>query len=1462
MKRLFVSFLLMTTLCPFNWLKAQTQGWIDITNEYVQNAGFDNNQTTGWHITKDAAGRGADVNAMEFWNGTFDMYQSIQVPNGKYRVSVQAYFRAKDNDTGYQEHLNGTEVITGRLYANDDEVTLASIYAHPFTQNNTGINSGWWEYRSGWNSRTYFPNSMDTGIYMFREGHFNNSIETEVTDGTLKFGVINTEMVANNWCLLDNFKVEKYGVVVPAEKITLSSSSLDMIQGETQQLTCSFTPEDATYRQLTWSSYNEKVAIVDQDGNITAVGVGRTSIKATSDKDGVYARCNITVTSNQATAGSIIINEIQASNVDMFVDPSFNYGSWIELYNPTDRGVGIGGLHISEDPTNLKMCRLPADYGIVPAKGYKVIWFDHNEAYNKQVNFKLDCDGGVIYISNESGVPIALQSFPKAVSRTSWARTTDGGSKWGTTAYPTPGKSNNTSVFASERVEAPVPDQNTQLFTGTLDFNVAKPEGSTLIYTTDGTTPTEKNGTVSKDGKFSITNTSIFRFRTFQEGKLPSEVITRSYIYKDKDYNLPIISVVTDPANLYDDSLGCYVKGVNGRPGNGSSTPCNWNMDWDRPVNFEFLTPDGEMVINQEVDFSMCGGWSRGWTPHSFKLKAGKIYEGRNSMDYSFFEEKPYLKHKTLQIRNGGNDTGARFKDPALQSIVGTSGIDIDHQAYQPIVHFINGQYISLLNMREPNNKDYAYANYGWDNDSIDQFEMSPDSGYCQKEGTKESFMMWYTLAGDSARHESVVYEEIKNIVDIDEYINYMAVVFYLGGDDWPQNNIKGFKPRVEGGKFRFVLYDLDGSFSKGSNTFSRFEEKQMHNFDKLYGQPVSHYYKEIEMVTIFMNMMKNFNQFRKQFIDTFCLVAGSVFEPNRCAQIIDSLAERSAPMMQYEGGSPWGTARDLKNNLTSSRQNTMINALKNYHRAKLTYVDAIQVQLSTDLPHAKLFVNDIPVPTNKFNGSLFGPITVKAQAPANYRFVGWVNRGSISETQEILFEKGSEWNYYDQGSLDGTDWKTDINAIDWNAGNAPLGYYTSDNNNGRGYNTFLEYGNDGNNKYPTYYFSKEVTLKSSPKTSDVFVMNYTADDGFIVYVNGTEATRYLMPAGEATFNTYSSTYANNNPDSGTLTLPANLFKKGTNYITVEVHNNNGTSSDIYWDASIGLTTQSGGEVIVSEKESYMLPASGTLNLVARYEPMTDEEREESKILPVRINEISAANEIYINDLWKKNDWIELYNTTEEPIDVAGMYLTDNIMVPTKWQITPGISDANTVIDPHGFLIVWCDDLDPVNQLHASFKLAKEGGVVILSSEDQAWADSLSYPAHTGDNSVGLYPDGGSQYYVMTKTTLGQSNVMNSYAKNFENVMPGSGSGEGIGETSGYNNTNMAYYNGNIVIRSNSDYVLLNISSISAQTFIQERISLNGGTATVSIESLPRGIYIVTAKDNNGNSKTIKVMKN
>lgn len=134
--------------------------------------------------------------------------------------------------------------------------------------------------------------------------------------------------------------------------------------------------------------------------------------------------------------------------------------------------------------------------------------------------------------------------------------------------------------------------------------------------------------------------------------------------------------------------------------------------------------------------------------------------------------------------------------------------------------------------MREPNNKHFAYANYGLDDEQLDQFEMSPDSGYCQKCGTDESFLRWYELSKKAS--EVMAYEEIRQMVDIDEFINYMAAEFYLGATDWPQNNVKAFKSTLEGGKFRFVLFDLDGTLST-TDPFNLFASKQNYTFDYLY---------------------------------------------------------------------------------------------------------------------------------------------------------------------------------------------------------------------------------------------------------------------------------------------------------------------------------------------------------------------------------------------------------------------------------------------------------------------------------------------------------------------------------------------------------------------------------------------------------------------------------------------------
>lgn len=1438
--------LVLGILISSSALYSQTYKWIDVTDSYITNPQFGNNKL-GWDISSNAQSQNTGYGGMEFWHGHFNIHQTIHIPNGTYRLSVQAYYRASNNNYTYNAYISGTENIAAYLYANELSQKVTSIYSEHLTTQEAG---NYFRVRESNYKYKYYPDNMEAAAYCFSQDMYNNSIELDVTDGTLTFGLRCENYQSENWCMFDNFKLEYYGKEIAVSSIKLSHSSLSLINGESTKLTAIISPSNATFQKLEWYSNNAKVADVNEQGIVTAYQSGTATIYAqATDGSGISASCKVTVKESTPTAENIVINEIQSANIDMFVDPSFNYGGWVELYNPTDKAVSLNHLYISDDEEDLKKYNLGRNRGVIPAKEYKVLWFDHcNNQFPSQIDFKLDYDGGTIYISDTEGKLITSQDFPVAVPRTSYARIAEGSEEWGFTAEPTPGKSNTASTFSEERAEAPIVDKDAGLFTSSFSFNVEIPTGTTLRYTTDGTTPTLTNGKTSTDGLFYVDNTATYRFRLFEEGKLPSQVITRSFIYKDRDYMLPIISVVTDPINLYDDSLGVYVRGVNGRTGNGQSSPCNWNMDWDRPVNFEYIIPEEGMVVNQEVDFSMCGGWSRAYEPHSFKLKAAKIYEGLNSIDYPFFEEKPHLKHKTLQIRNGGNDTQCRIKDAALQAIVHSSGLDVDGQSTQPVMHFINGEYKGMLNMREPNNKHYAYANWGIDTDEMDQFEMSPDSGYVQMEGTRDAFLEWYELSKNAA--DGSTYEEIRNLVDIDEYINYMAVEFYLGGLDWPQNNIKGFRPRIENGRFRFVLFDLDGALNTTS-PFYTFEGKQNYSFDYIYDLG-GHFTEEIELVTIFLNMLSN-ETFRKQFIDTYCLVSGSVFEPNRSHTIIDEMAARIETALAYEYQSPYSTANSLKSSL-ANRQDVMINALIDYERMHLTQEEKQSVSITSNVEGAMLRLNDMVIPTGKFSGSLFSPITLKAEPKAGYRFAGWSDIKAIGQGTTLI-ARGSSWSYYDQGALDGTSWKgTSYNTSSWNKGNAPLGYFTSDASNGRGYNTILDYGTDDNAKRPTYYFRSNFRVSKTPTAEDIFTLNYTIDDGMVIYVNGVEAARYLMPNGTITYDTYSSSYANNNPDNGSIILDASLFKRGTNSIAIEVHNCDNKSSDIYFD--IELTHSSAQEVIVCEEAEYTLPDNENLNLTAIYEPLTDEELTELESRPVRINEISADNSIYINEYYKKNDWIELFNNTSAPIDVAGMYLSDNLSKPTKFQISSS-DNINTIIEPYGHLIIWADKLISLNQLHASFKLAAEGGYIMLTSADQTWSDALYYEPHLGTESVGLYPDGSNDVYVMSTPTIAKPNTINSYAAWLEQPEIDTDIKPSLADEV---HMQLQYHEGILHIHSpESTWANIAIYAVTGKLCTKATIKLSGGYAGFNIKSLNQGIYIVSVTNTNGETQTIKL---
>lgn len=1066
---------------------------------------------------------------------------------------------------------------------------------------------------------------------------------------------------------------------------------------------------------------------------------------------GKFSDLGLTVTPNYYEeydnvnpADVLVANEIQVANIDQFIDYSFNYGAWLELYNTSDKKVNLGGLFVSDDPNDPMKFMIPMGYGVIQPHGYKTIYFDHNAAdgvygptANKQVRFNLNDEGGTIYVSDYNGKPFITQNYPISIMRCSYARKVDGTGEWAMTGEPTPNASNNNSDFSSQRLEAPVIDTDSKLFTSPFTARVTIPAGATLRYTTDGSTPT-KESAVSTDGVFNISETTPLRLRLFRKGYLPSQVITRSYIYRDKEYYLPVVAITTDNENLYGDSIGVYCQGVNGVTGHGNNTDRNnLNMDWVRPVNAEYLTADGKMVINQEAEFGIIGGWSRLYAPSSFRLKAKTIFEGQKSFDYRFFQSKPYNKYKEILIRNGGNDNDSqahgRIKDAIIQQTLSTSGMYVDCQALQPAHVFFNGKYIGMLNLRDPSNKYFGTANYGYDKDNIDAYEYA--GGYKQKAGDNKAFSEWTSLATNAS--SDATYQVLRDKVDVDEYANFVAAITYVGSSDWicNSNNLKGFRSR-DNGRFHTTMFDVDWGFSNPRG------------LSQLYNSNAN------EFTRNFKNMTAN-PTFRRQFIDTYCLMGGSVYTAARSKAVADSLAHLFEPALALEGKQPWSSYNELVPNMTSeSRRETHMQDL----RELFGLGQGMKVKLDANIPEASLRVNGLNVPLNKFDGTLFAPVDIEASAPAGYNFVGWRNNNYISKT---LISRGDEWFFWDKGSLDDVDWKNLRLQGEWSNGNAPVGYGKTD------------IASETAANLPTYYFRKVVIINTKPTDEDVFTLNYVADDGFVLYVNGVEAGRYLMPEGTPTYNTFATTHAVGNPDTGTIILDKNLFTVGRNVIAVEVHNNKTASTDIYWDAEL-VSSKTTGEMVKTERV-YSIDTDQSQSLTAIFEPIAEEYLKKAGVTPVVINEISAANSVFMNDYHKRNDWIELYNTTSQPVDINGMYLSDNESNPMKFQINASeligtdpdfMSDQPTVIPPHGYLILWADNLDPMYQLHTPFKLGNnDGECVILTAKDGSWSDKIEYVSHNGEESVGRYPDGGRRVYKMTHPTISARNQLTTYAE-------------------------------------------------------------------------------------------------
>ena len=156
----------------------------------------------------------------------------------------------------------------------------------------------------------------------------------------------------------------------------------------------------------------------------------------------------LAVTFPAPAVGSLLINEVLASNDALLFDLNGEDDDWIELVNTTNTTIDLAGFYLSDDPLNLMAWAFPAGTTI-PVNGYLLVWADKDTLQQGlHANFKISADGEYVYLSNGLNVHDQI-SFGPQIANISYGRCPDAGLDFAT-ILPTPLANNNCNIGIQE----------------------------------------------------------------------------------------------------------------------------------------------------------------------------------------------------------------------------------------------------------------------------------------------------------------------------------------------------------------------------------------------------------------------------------------------------------------------------------------------------------------------------------------------------------------------------------------------------------------------------------------------------------------------------------------------------------------------------------------------------------------------------------------------------------------------------------------------------------------------------------------------------------------------------------------------------------------------------------------------------------------------------------------------------
>jgi hypothetical protein len=196
-------------------------------------------------------------------------------------------------------------------------------------------------------------------------------------------------------------------------------------------------------------------------------------------------------------------------------------------------------------------------------------------------------------------------------------------------------------------------------------------------------------------------------------------------------------------------------------------------------------------------------------------------------------------------------------------------------------------------------------------------------------------------------------------------------------------------------------------------------------------------------------------------------------------------------------------------------------------------------------------------------------------------------------------------------------------------------------------------------------------------------------------------------------------------------------------------------------------------------------------------------------------------------------DWVEIFNTTNNPLSLSGLYLSDNLSINTKWAFPVTASIA-----ANSYIIVWLDGDTLQNGYHANFKLSAGGDQLYLNYANNTMLDSVNFGQQLTDVSTGRCLNGIGTFIVQSSPTPGASNhcptgLQHYESSNLYTLIPNPSS--------------------NLVrIMSDKKIEQIHVVNSIGQSFYNSK----GGNIDFTVKNWPTGIYYVTIN----NQQVIKLL--